>query len=543
MKTPITLLLTLLCVTAVLPVSKIVSATSVPAVGVWNNSDFSRPASEWVDIAKRIGGTNATIDLTVALAGENGVVYLPFPWENSGILSGTGSTDKLEPYLSEFESNGLRVILSLQPLAADVKQLMDIILSRYNGHKNILGINVDMEWKETGIWNHVSNEERDLWLNELKKYDSSYRLFLTYFKDYTYFPNDHSDIVVLYDGEGATQTTLLSQYSELAKHFSSVGIYTGYSSATPPAASYSRIMSTVPNTKYIIRTEDIFASKPALIFEMDDVQIDWLESLSINLTEIHLQKQIPVLVAAIPNNFDNESVGGGYLPVFLKNVSIEFSDIVEVGQHGYTHNSTEYLKGKSYEEQRAAIAAGQNIFNSIGINVASFIAPFGVADENTMKAAVDLGFKNFVSIFDELNSPNLTIVNNWVSLTEENGNNTMLKSADQLMNEIDSKSSNVTIVLYQIEDFQGNTQGKLASFSQLLDQLKASNKYSFMTLEQYREARLDPTQAGITPGQPNTTPYLMIAAITTGAFVVLTAVFLSARHIRSMPKTPQKGAR
>jgi peptidoglycan/xylan/chitin deacetylase (PgdA/CDA1 family) len=531
MKTIAALLIALLVVGALLCTSYTVSATSTVAVGVWNNSDFSKPESEWADAAQRIGGSNGLVDLTVALAGIDGIVYFPFPYESSTIYRGT-SSDKLEPYLSEFESRGLKVILSLQPLGADVKQLIGIILSRYSNHKNILGINVDVEWKNSGELNHVNNEERDLWLNELQKYNATYKLFLTYFKDYTYFPEDHNNVVILYDGEDATQATLLSLYSDLAKHFSSVGIYTGYSSATPPAASYDRIMNAVPKTQYIIHTEDVFSSKHILIFEMDDVQIDWLESLSINLTEIHIQKQIPVLIAAIPKNFDNRSVGGGYLPVFLKNVSVEFLDVIEVGQHGYTHNDTEYLDGKSYEEQKMVIAAGQNIFSSLGINVATFIAPFGVADNNTLKAAKDLGFKNFVSVFSNLTSTNLTMVSSCISLTEEIGNNTVLKSVDQLVDEIDEETGNATIVLYQIFDFERNNQSKLASFSFILDELKATDKYSFMTMEQYREASQDSTWSAPNH-KPETPPYLIIAAIAVGALVAIIAVLVSARYFRS----------
>jgi hypothetical protein len=166
-------------------------------VGIWNNAQFSKPAEEWADAAISLGGEDAVIDLVVAQAHDNGLVYLPFPFQNTGFLYSTTTTDFVETYLSEFEAAGLKVILSVQPLEADIKQLIGIILSRYSNHDNILGINVDIEWKESGTPNHVSNKERDTWLSEIKRYNADYKLFITYFKDYTYFPGNHRDLVVL----------------------------------------------------------------------------------------------------------------------------------------------------------------------------------------------------------------------------------------------------------------------------------------------------------------------------------------------------------
>jgi hypothetical protein len=225
--------------------------------GVWNNCNFKKPAEEWSAAARRFGGENGIIDLVVAQAHENKLVYVPFPFEKKGYIYSYNQTDKVEPYLNRFDKDGLKVILSVQPNGAEVSDLIDIILSRYGHHKSVIGVNVDLEWKLTGNLNHVSNEERDLWLKKVQSYNPEYKLFLTYFKDHTYFPDDKKDVIILFDGERATQDEILKKYGVLASHFLSVGLYTGYSSNIPPTASYDSIMEAAPNTEYILHVVNV----------------------------------------------------------------------------------------------------------------------------------------------------------------------------------------------------------------------------------------------------------------------------------------------
>jgi hypothetical protein len=220
--------------------------------GVWNNCDLKRPAEEWSVAARKYGGENGVIDLVVAQAHVKGLTFVPFPFEKKRYIYSYTQEDQVESYLNRFDKDGLKVILSIQSNRADVSDLIDILLSRYGHHKSVIGINVDLEWKLTGNTNHVSNKERDMWLKKIKGYNSEYRLFLTYFKDYTYFPDDKKDVIILFDGERATQNEILKKYEELASHFTTVGLYTGYSTNIPPTASYDSIMETAPNTRYIL---------------------------------------------------------------------------------------------------------------------------------------------------------------------------------------------------------------------------------------------------------------------------------------------------
>jgi peptidoglycan/xylan/chitin deacetylase (PgdA/CDA1 family) len=475
-------------------------------VGIWNNAQFSKPAEEWANAAISLGGEDGVIDLVVAQAHDNGLVYLPFPFQNTGFLYSTTTTDLVEMYLSEFEAAGLGVILSVQPLEADIKELIGIILSRYGNHDNILGINIDIEWKQSGTPNHVSNEERNTWLSEMKKYDTNYKLFITYFGDHTYFPSNHPDIVVLYDGEHDTQRYLLKEYQELAKHYSSVGIYTGYSSSVPPVASAEQIISAAPNTKYILHTYDVFDNRRIVIFQLDDVQADWLESISMRLIETHMEKKVPVLCAVLPNMLDQDV--GQDLAIYLKDVDECCSDLVEIGQHGYTHNITENFSGMSYEQQERIISTGYQILRSVGITPLSFIPPYGSVDNTTVEVTEKLGFHILCNPAEEATiglssntTHNMSILSNYVELTlRENWSpsaNVTIKTAEQIMEEIDQEEATAPVmVLYHIQDFMRDTQEKLADLADCLEVLRSSGKYLFLTAKQY-DAIVDEQAAGV----------------------------------------------
>jgi peptidoglycan/xylan/chitin deacetylase (PgdA/CDA1 family) len=205
------------------------------------------------------------------------------------------------------------------------------------------------------------------------------------------------------------------------------------------------------------------------------------------LTNLHIEKQVPVLCDVIPNNLDNPDVGGGYLPIYLMNVNRDYSDLVEIGLHGYTHNSSEMLRGMSYDEQKDIVEKGLQIFDSMEITPSIFIPPFGSADNTTVEVAEDLGFQSFSSIYGGLSSDKMLILDNYLSLTMGQGGNVTIKTPEQLMSEIDqNEGPEPVMVLYQFFDFQADTENKLLEFADVLDVLKDSGKYVFMTPRQYK---------------------------------------------------------
>ncbi len=483
-------------------------------VGVWDNFKFNESADDWSTAAHTYGGQSGLVDIVVAQARENGQIALPFPYDGNYSLYNVTQNDVMEPYLEKFDSEGLKVILSIQPLNANVTELIDTILTRYGNHTCIVGVNVDLEWKESGNPQSVSDAERDMWLSEIKSHNSGLKLFLTYFGDHTHFPDDTRDMVILFDGSKETQANLLNKYSELAKYYATVGIYTGYSSSNPPTASISRIIAAAPNTGYIIHTDDVFANKKTVIFELDDLQAGWLEPTSIDLIDLHIDKHMPAVLGVIPNNLNNSSYGVGYMPVNIKDVYNNYSSLLEISQHGWAHSSTEQMENLSYDDQKAVIENGQNLFASLGIKPVTFTPPYGAANENTVKILEDHGFNNLVlyswnnSLVNSTNaSTGFLVTDSYVPLIDSvnttSAGSYAMKSPDQLMDEIDRSNSNVVFVIYHIQDFAPGSGNSIDDLGKLFDDMNNSKKYQFMTVSEYHDMLMGTSPALPTTGDPS----------------------------------------
>lgn len=528
-----------------LPVQAAGSGSASPAgfsAGVWDNFQFNRTADSWATAASLYGGDSGIVDLVVAQADGNGKVSLSFPLQNVGSIYNSSPVDSAEPYLEKFDAQGLGVILSIQPLNASIPGLIDMILAQYGRHKCVIGINVDLEWKNSGVPQYVSNSERDSWLYEIKKYGPDLKLFLTYYGDHTHFPDDTSGLVVLFDGEKNTQTNLLNKYSDLAKYYGTVGIYTGYSSSSPPAASNDDILKAVPNTKYIIHTQDVFGKK-TVIFELDDVQVGWLESTSIDLIGIHLKEKVPVVVGVIPNYLNNKSYPS-YLPANVKDAYNNYSGLVEISQHGWTHNSSEQMGNQTYGQQEATILNGKSILESLGIEPDSFTPPYGSADNNTIQILEDNGYKNLLlyswdpALRSSLDlNTNLMVLNSWTYLLDGSASSPthgQVKSPSQLMKDIDASPNNVVCVLYHIQDFAPGSANSIDQLGTTLEALKSSGKYQFMTADEFHDAltgtyaqrqAASPTPTAL-PTQPipqATSPFGLFEAMAVALIIISTA--------------------
>jgi len=233
------------------------SSVAVPKVksGIYNNCNFSQPSIFWSESARQVGGNTGIVDIVVAQAQRDGLCFVPFPY-NNGVpkqyIYSWVTTDQVEPYLKQLEKDNRKVILSIQPNKANVSEVLDLILSKYGNFKNILGINIDTEWKDTGMTEHVNNTERDAWVAKIHSHNPDYKLFLTNYENYTYFPSDSNDIVILYDEQNASKKMILDNYYEIATHFTNVGLYTGFATPIPQTASDSEILEKVNKTQYIL---------------------------------------------------------------------------------------------------------------------------------------------------------------------------------------------------------------------------------------------------------------------------------------------------
>ena len=142
----------------------------------------------------------------------------------------------------------------------------------------------------------------------------------------------------------------------------------------------------------------------------------------------------------------------------------------------------------SYEEQKDIIERGLQILLSLGIKPSTFVPPFGSVDNTTVQVTKDLGFQNIIDMNSMLSSNELLVLNEYVSLTSREGNNITIKTPEQIMEEIDQKgASGCVMVLYQFFDFQRESENKIKEFARVLDVLKDSGKYVFITPRQYNK--------------------------------------------------------
>ena len=343
---------------------KAVSASYVS--GVWDNFNYEQPATYWADAARTQGGDTGVLDLTVVQA-QDGAAALPFPYQGSGALRSVSGEDLLEPYLSRFDSEGLGVILSIQPMGADVNDLIGILLQRYGQHRCIVGINVDMEWKETGTPQHVSNGERDSWFATIDRFNPGLKLFLTYFKDYSYFPSDDGKIVVMFDGTDDSQQNLMVAYGELARHFSNVGIYTGYRSSSPATASDQMILAAAPNTRYIIHTGDANSDPGTAASSFGSLAASAITPKALDLADMKDRIGLPSSGSSMPGLLTggfslpsfSSGAGNGFLNGFrpAQSSSVSQSE-ASGGDTGYTSASSKKSTGFS-----GTAGGGQQLFN------------------------------------------------------------------------------------------------------------------------------------------------------------------------------------
>lgn len=120
--------------------------------------------------------------------------------------------DKHERFLSYFDEVGIKVFLQVEPGAADVNTLIDIIMKKYGHHKSVIGFGVDLEWyspdKKRGMNGEtfvspLTDEIAMSWDATMKSYNPEYRMFLKHWiHNDTIMPqNTTSDIIFISDSQ------------------------------------------------------------------------------------------------------------------------------------------------------------------------------------------------------------------------------------------------------------------------------------------------------------------------------------------------------
>ncbi len=174
------------------------------------------------------GATPVGIWIVGRLNGRSTGVTLEFPRpENDadyGQLIAFSEADKHEPFLSMFDSNGIKVFLQVEPGFAEVDATMDLVLGRYKRHPCVEGFGVDVEWfknARTGSPNAVvSDSLARSWEARVKSHNSTYRLFVKHFRKEDLPPTYRGDIVFVDDSQQFSNLeNFLAEYKEFADFF------------------------------------------------------------------------------------------------------------------------------------------------------------------------------------------------------------------------------------------------------------------------------------------------------------------------------------
>ena len=96
------------------------------------------------------------------------------------------SVDQNESYLSQFDAEGFRIWLQVEPGPASVDTLIDLVLSRYRHHPCVVGFGIDVEWLNAKTYSGgrklTDSLEVKRWEQKVKSYNPHYTLFLKHYR-------------------------------------------------------------------------------------------------------------------------------------------------------------------------------------------------------------------------------------------------------------------------------------------------------------------------------------------------------------------------
>jgi len=239
-------------------------------------------------------------------------------------------------------------------------------------------------------------------------------------------------------------------------------------------------------TKYVAFREDDVAPNAAF------AQLEAVNQLTID-------KNVPVTLGIIPHAnplpVGNQLLTDGEFVAYMR--SIASTHLFQFGQHGYTHqdlgpsnSGPSEFYGRPYVAQYQAIKRGRDdIIQAFAVTPTSFLPPFDKSDNNTLKAAQALGFKEYCTAFADFNVNQGYIGGmklDTISVELGNQNLQSLENAtEQWLN--DPHNVNTFVVLYHPADFRGpngsvNTD-ELKLLSDYIDYLQGTGRVQFTTLD------------------------------------------------------------
>ena len=159
-----------------------------------------------MDMQKRFEGSTPCGIWIVGVMGGEHSCRLEFPADgrqDSNIVY--IDYDKHEPFLTHFDTTGIKVFLQVEPANADLIDLIDIVLNRYKHHPCVIGFGVDVEWyreadnPEWGV--KATDELAQTWNERVKSHNPNYRLFLKHWDRNWMPPTYRSDLIFVDDSQ------------------------------------------------------------------------------------------------------------------------------------------------------------------------------------------------------------------------------------------------------------------------------------------------------------------------------------------------------
>jgi hypothetical protein len=172
-------------------------------------------------------------------------------------------TDANEAYLQQFDQNGFKVWLQVEPANADVGTLIKLVLDRYGKHPCVLGFGIDVEWLRWSRQNNEGAEVNDIqaqaWSERVRAYKPGYQLFLKHWLESKMPPSYRQGLAFISDSQEFTSLEqMLADFEAWGQAFSAspVGYQFGYPGdgiwwrelTDPPAAIGKAILARIPNT-------------------------------------------------------------------------------------------------------------------------------------------------------------------------------------------------------------------------------------------------------------------------------------------------------
>jgi len=108
-------------------------------------------------------------------------------------------------YLTYFDNNGVKVLIQVEPMEANVVTLLNSYLTKYKSHPSVIACGIDVEWyypeENDGLGRKVTNAEGASWRTQVQNHNPKYKLLLKHFFPGWCPPTERTGIIFLDDSQ------------------------------------------------------------------------------------------------------------------------------------------------------------------------------------------------------------------------------------------------------------------------------------------------------------------------------------------------------